>query len=651
MLIRELKVKLNNSDAKAWIEKVYAKYPQTWQNNHVMPLGDEQFAMFELVPSFSKRGAVEVKWFQAYPLRQGVGSRAMKELQTLAREDGIGLTLFPWDKGQVSQAKLMKFYRGHGFQPTVKGAKNMIWRPAVAEASLATMRDYFNQVDGSTNVNRSPARVGKNPAGIPQEIQNLINKMYHSGKISPQEYEILRKFQQQTKINVGVRVEKQDNVKEAFDQPYKLRWEKGDHGDVDAYTKLPNGNYLSIMFNKGFSQETKEEAWSVEFYRNNSQEVTGEGDQQRVFATVLSAIQTFIKKYKPNKVYFSASKEVEQGQNAESRASLYDRLVQRYARTWGFRAFRADTGNKVIYELSRINKEVDEARTNPDQNPKPESGFKELAAVAKTITDPENWAISMTAEPKLGINPQVGISEDTPKGIYFYPLNYALDKTRYGKLPWGNDYPYIQLFQYDRSSEMTKETSVDPAKLKQALRQYCSDEVIQSAIDEPEYDGTPYWFIYDCLSRLGKSDETNVVRWNKVLRDLGFTSVYDDGAGWIAYNEPTQGVVLDPRIIKQLKTIDNKQRSRVVTPAVIEQAIFETMDMELAANRAWQKYDPDGTKLRAAAKELAKKPEFKQWLGKPGSEELFDKAAGWGRYNARRLSNEAWDWYKEQQAQ
>jgi hypothetical protein len=139
MLIRDIiendeptKIKLGNNDAaRAWIEKVYAKYPQTFQNNHVMPMGgsgdDQQFAMFELVPSFSQRGAVEVKWFQAYPLRAGVGSRAMKELQSLAREDGVALTLFPWDKGQVSQAKLTKFYRGHGFKPTVKGGKSMSW--------------------------------------------------------------------------------------------------------------------------------------------------------------------------------------------------------------------------------------------------------------------------------------------------------------------------------------------------------------------------------------------------------------------------------------------------------------------------------------------------------------------------------------------
>jgi hypothetical protein len=129
------RIKLGSSDsaARAWIDRVYQLYPQTFQNNHVMPLGgsgdDQEFAMFELVPSLSRRGAVEVKWFQAYPLRQGVGSRAMQQLQQLAREDGISLTLFPWDKGQVSQSKLTKFYRGQGFSPIARGGKGMAWTP------------------------------------------------------------------------------------------------------------------------------------------------------------------------------------------------------------------------------------------------------------------------------------------------------------------------------------------------------------------------------------------------------------------------------------------------------------------------------------------------------------------------------------------
>jgi hypothetical protein len=134
----------SNVKARDWIKKVYAAYPQTWQNNHVMPLGgsgdDQQFAMFELVPSMSQRGAVEVKWFQAYPLRQGVGTRAMQELQRLALADGISLTLFPWDKGQVSQSKLIKFYRGQGFSPAKPGSKNMAWSPTGVTENFADGR-------------------------------------------------------------------------------------------------------------------------------------------------------------------------------------------------------------------------------------------------------------------------------------------------------------------------------------------------------------------------------------------------------------------------------------------------------------------------------------------------------------------------------
>lgn len=151
------------------------------------------------------------------------------------------------------------------------------------------------------------------------------------------------------------------NVNEAFDQPYPLKWESSDYGDVDALAKLPDGSSLSIMFNKQQDNDG-DDILQVEFYRNNSQEVTGEGDAQRIFATVLTAIQQYIKKYKPLRLTFSASKDnwAKQQQNSESRASLYDRLVQRYSKSWGYRAFRADNGDLVIYELVRINKKVSE---------------------------------------------------------------------------------------------------------------------------------------------------------------------------------------------------------------------------------------------------------------------------------------------------
>ena len=146
----------------------------------------------------------------------------------------------------------------------------------------------------------------------------------------------------------------QEFIVEAFDQPYPLVWEKSEYDAYDAYTKLDDGSNLSISFELESAGPTGEdEAWHVSFWRNYSLELTGEGDAQRIFATVLTAIQQFIKKENPARVTFNASKQVAPGQNTQSRARLYDRMVQRYASAWGYQVSRRDDNEVVTYELLR----------------------------------------------------------------------------------------------------------------------------------------------------------------------------------------------------------------------------------------------------------------------------------------------------------
>lgn len=142
--------------------------------------------------------------------------------------------------------------------------------------------------------------------------------------------------------------EGEQEVSEAFTQPYSIKWERGEHGDYDALAKLSDGTNLSIMFN-----DEGDEEWMVEFYRSNSQELTGEGDAQRVFATVLTAIQQFIQKEHPWRIIFSAKQEVEPGEYNPSRSKLYNRMVQRYANAWGYDEYYEDQGDQVVYELTR----------------------------------------------------------------------------------------------------------------------------------------------------------------------------------------------------------------------------------------------------------------------------------------------------------
>lgn len=128
--------------AKAFIEKVYNKFPKSPMNprQRIMTWGegdDMEFAIFELAPSVFRENAVEINWIQSYPHGAGVGTRAIQALQNFAIQDGISLTLYPWDKGRMSQTKLTKFYKNRGFKPIDK-TKNLIWNPEIDEAEQRT---------------------------------------------------------------------------------------------------------------------------------------------------------------------------------------------------------------------------------------------------------------------------------------------------------------------------------------------------------------------------------------------------------------------------------------------------------------------------------------------------------------------------------
>ena len=208
---------------------------------------------------------------------------------------------------------------------------------------------------------------------------------------------------------------------------------------------------------------------------------------------------------------------------------------------------------------------VAEARKNPEQNTKYQSGWAELAAWARKNNvwlKPHEWAISMTYVPKLGINPGPGISEDTPRGIYFYPFQWAYSvKMDKEALPWADNAPYIQLFQYSTGTELHDPNQIPLASAVAQLKNYgITDEDI-AAEKENDPSISTYNLLVWCLGRK-YDDNKRVTILNKVLRNLGYDYMIDNGKGWIAINEPIQGVVLNPKIIDKVVTFNNYTRKK-----------------------------------------------------------------------------------------
>jgi hypothetical protein len=224
-----------------------------------------------------------------------------------------------------------------------------------------------------------------------------------------------------------------------------------------------------------------------------------------------------------------------------------------------------EAGLTNVPALVPVQQNMSEARKNPEQNTKYQSGWAELAAWARKNNvwlKPHEWAISMTYVPKLGINPGPGISEDTPRGIYFYPFHWAYSvKMDKEALPWADAAPYIQLFQYSTGAQLYDPNQIPLASAVAQLKNYgITDEDI-AAEKENDPSISTYGLLVWCLGRK-YDDNKRVSILNKVLRNLGYDSMIDNGKGWIAINEPTQGVVLNPKIIDKVITFNNYIRKK-----------------------------------------------------------------------------------------
>ena len=125
----KLSAKPGSDPAKAWITKVYSQFPASPLDarQHYMVFDDNSVALFELVPSFDVDGAVEIKWLQANPPGTGAGGKAIKALQDIAKKDGMTLTLYPWDKGDMTQDQLIKYYSKFGFKQVDPDYPDMVW--------------------------------------------------------------------------------------------------------------------------------------------------------------------------------------------------------------------------------------------------------------------------------------------------------------------------------------------------------------------------------------------------------------------------------------------------------------------------------------------------------------------------------------------
>lgn len=138
-------------------------------------------------------------------------------------------------------------------------------------------------------------------------------------------------------------------ISEAFDKPYEYDFKR--KGKKTYQGKFTAGDNSLIVVNCDHYVPGNE--WTVEFFRNGSQSVTGEGDAMRIFATVMKIIERFLKVENPYFVRFAAMKENEDKKDKQSREKLYSRLVKRFAGKMGYNSKENSASNGTEWELTR----------------------------------------------------------------------------------------------------------------------------------------------------------------------------------------------------------------------------------------------------------------------------------------------------------
>lgn len=83
------------------------------------------------------------------------------------------------------------------------------------------------------------------------------------------------------------------------------------------------------------------------------------------------------------------------------------------------------------------------------------------------------------------------------------------------------------------------------------------------------------------------------LKWNSLLRKLGYTHFYDPGKGIIHRSEPTQIVVFDPRIIIPIETFLNPYNKKEREKVIKSENISEKDINELLKTRKNIKFDKD----------------------------------------------------------
>jgi hypothetical protein len=215
----------------------------------------------------------------------------------------------------------------------------------------------------------------------------------------------------------------------------------------------------------------------------------------------------------------------------------------------------------------RLHQYLQEARRNPEQNPK-----IDIISALEPYKNKKGYFVHFTNVDKLGFNPRT--THNTPQGVYAYPLKEMWKNIVKDKIPYMGRANYVFLFKFNgrylNVSEYSKSDFDDDIE---KLRKLGYENKIKDGFDnwligsakisayKPDIPASVFMNFTRILSfTITENAGRFISIWTKILRDLGYDAILDlKGKGVIHGCEPKQAVFFDPKTIKVIEMFDNKR--------------------------------------------------------------------------------------------
>lgn len=202
-----------------------------------------------------------------------------------------------------------------------------------------------------------------------------------------------------------------------------------------------------------------------------------------------------------------------------------------------------------------------EARSHPDLNPK-----TSIVSLLEPYKDKHSHYITFSDVEKIGINPQSTFN-DTPLGLYAYPLKEIWPYLEANKVPFASDRKYVILFtanhpqlkeiqDYDdytlkRDIDKIRKLYLDFIEEKTRLPfDSFIEQCIGIAKESKNKPMASLWAITRVLANLKNTARPHIA-WNTIFREIGYMGFTDRrGYSIIHENEPIQAVFFSPVSVK-----------------------------------------------------------------------------------------------------